>query len=72
MAVSLTLARAYAPANFRLAHPPRQPEVTPPKGLMALRSLQDLHKDQPDFHRNPLKKPKIPLDSASYKLYYVN
>jgi hypothetical protein len=28
--------------------------------------------DQPDFPQKDRKKVKIPLDSASYKLYYVN
>jgi hypothetical protein len=36
--------------------------------------LDPLFNDQPDFPQKRIKmpEPQIPLDSASYKLYYVN
>src|SRR5882762_2405748 len=45
--------------------PPAPAGSTPPEG-------RNPSKVQPHFHRKAAREPQIPLDIASYKLYYVN
>lgn len=57
------------PADLTLAHPPRQRQIHTnlPKGRHEPKSPAT----HTDIHRYPLFL-KIPLDSVSHKLYYVN
>ncbi len=52
---------------YRLAHPPRQPDGPRPPERRLLGEEQ-----QAPYAKKPVQIPKIPLDIASHKLYYVN
>src|ERR1700682_6422316 len=63
-AILRRIRRNAAQFRDRLAHPPRHPEENPQKDVTLVRLSQ--------ISPESRKKPQIPLDNASYKLYYVN